>query len=263
MAFASPQAYWWLIISVLGSALVALLYVQGGQSLLQSIHPDYRAPMCKAMGRKWALTYVVLLAFAAAVFLSPFDSSAWGLWAVVLASFAGQACIYEYSLLSGGSRVCNILLLLNCLIGSLALGVVIGMLFYGGERAWLQPMALTWGALIGLIIFFITRTLACMFFINKVDGENGFIQLMRVMTLTNGLMSALLLLVFAVTLLLRSSFSLDGPLAWWPLAVLVAGLASLFYAIGRTALKGNYFRGFWWGMGGTLLIGIAFFGIAA
>ncbi len=28
------QAYWWLLIAVLGAALVFLLFVQGGQSML-------------------------------------------------------------------------------------------------------------------------------------------------------------------------------------------------------------------------------------
>ena len=30
------QAYWWLIIAVLGAALVFLLFVQGGQSMICS-----------------------------------------------------------------------------------------------------------------------------------------------------------------------------------------------------------------------------------
>lgn len=31
---ATLQAYWWLLIAILGAALVFLLFVQGGQSML-------------------------------------------------------------------------------------------------------------------------------------------------------------------------------------------------------------------------------------
>ena len=65
------QAYWWLLISVLGAALVFLLFVQGGQSLLCSAHTETeRQLMVNSLGRKWELTFTTLVVFGGAFFAS-------------------------------------------------------------------------------------------------------------------------------------------------------------------------------------------------
>ena len=53
------QAYWWLLISVLGAILVFLLFVQGGQTLINSSNsPECRKLMVNSLGRKWEFTSV-------------------------------------------------------------------------------------------------------------------------------------------------------------------------------------------------------------
>lgn len=48
------QAYWWLLIAVLGAALVFLLFVQGGQSMLYcNTTLQHRQMMVNSLGRKW------------------------------------------------------------------------------------------------------------------------------------------------------------------------------------------------------------------
>jgi len=49
------QNYWWFIISLLGGLLVFLLFVQGGQSMINSISKteDEKKLVINALGRKW------------------------------------------------------------------------------------------------------------------------------------------------------------------------------------------------------------------
>lgn len=61
------QSYWWFLISVLGSLLVFLLFVQGGQSLiLQAPDRESRDVLVNAIGRKWEFTFTMLVVFGGA-----------------------------------------------------------------------------------------------------------------------------------------------------------------------------------------------------
>ncbi|MDE7376842.1 MAG: cytochrome d ubiquinol oxidase subunit II [Muribaculaceae bacterium] len=306
MALASLQAYWWLIISVLGAALVFLLFVQGGQSLLCSTHHDYRTLMINSLGRKWEFTFTTLVVFGGAFFASfpLFYSTSFGgaywLWMLILVSFVVQAFSYEFRRKRGniyGTKFYDGLLLFNGLFGCVMLGVAVGTLFFGAEftvqkgnildhaapviSQWapthgLEAMIVPGGLLLGFAVFFLARTLACMYFINNIDGGNGFTQLMRVKTLTNGLVFALLFVAFVVVLLLQPGLRwVDGAFVevkniylqnllqmWWCLAVLLVGVVMVLYSIFRTALKGNYFKGIWCAGFGTVLVVLVLFWIA-
>ena len=61
------QAYWWLIIAVLGGILVFLLFVQGGQSMLYcKANESERQLMVNSLGRKWEFTFTTLVTFGGA-----------------------------------------------------------------------------------------------------------------------------------------------------------------------------------------------------
>lgn len=97
------QAYWWLLIAVLGAALVFLLFVQGGQSMLYcNTTLQHRQMMVNSLGRKWELTFTTLVVFGGAFFASfpLFYSTSFGgaywLWMAILISFVIQAVSYEY-----------------------------------------------------------------------------------------------------------------------------------------------------------------------
>ncbi|HBX87025.1 MAG TPA: cytochrome C oxidase assembly protein, partial [Marinilabiliaceae bacterium] len=64
------QHYWWLIISVLGAALVLLMFVQGGQTLFASLskNKDERTMLINILGRKWEFTFTTLVTFGGAFF---------------------------------------------------------------------------------------------------------------------------------------------------------------------------------------------------
>ncbi|MDE6334440.1 MAG: cytochrome d ubiquinol oxidase subunit II, partial [Muribaculaceae bacterium] len=65
------QAYWWLLIAVLGAVLVFMLFVQGGQSMLYCrMNQDERQLMVNSLGRKWELTFTTLVVFGGAFFAS-------------------------------------------------------------------------------------------------------------------------------------------------------------------------------------------------
>lgn len=97
------QAYWWLLISVLGAALVFLLFVQGGQSMLHcNVSENQRLLMVNSLGLKWELTFTTLVVFGGAFFASfpLFYSTSFGgaywLWMLILLSFVVQAFSYEF-----------------------------------------------------------------------------------------------------------------------------------------------------------------------
>ena len=66
------QHYWWFIISLLGSLLVFLLFVQGGQSLLFSLGKTelQQKMLLNSTGRKWEFTFTTLVTFGGAFFAS-------------------------------------------------------------------------------------------------------------------------------------------------------------------------------------------------
>ena len=63
------QNYWWILISVLGALLVFMLFVQGGQSMLLSEGNEmHRSMIVNSLGRKWELTFTILVVFGGAFF---------------------------------------------------------------------------------------------------------------------------------------------------------------------------------------------------
>ena len=114
------QSYWWFLISVLGSLLVFLLFVQGGQSLiLQAPDRESRDVLVNAIGRKWEFTFTMLVVFGGAFFASfpLFYSTSFGgaywLWMLILAGFVLQAVSYEFRRRRGNTPLFRISQLLT------------------------------------------------------------------------------------------------------------------------------------------------------
>jgi cytochrome d ubiquinol oxidase subunit II len=66
------QQYWWILVSVLGSALVFLLFVQGGQTLISQLGKTEtnRRIIINTLGSKWEFTFTTLVTFGGAFFAS-------------------------------------------------------------------------------------------------------------------------------------------------------------------------------------------------
>ena len=298
------QNYWWLIMSVLGALLVFLLMVQGGQSML--IHytkPDKRALLINSMGRKWELTFTTLVTFGGAFFASfpLFYSTSFGgaywLWMLILFSFVIQAISYEYRSKPGniyGSRFYDTLLLINGIVGPVLLGVAVATMFFGAEFTVTKSNILNvegssisqWGPqhgieailcwknlLFGVMVFFLARTLASLYFINNIDDEEVNAS-QRHMLLVNAGVFVPLFLAVVVVILTSPGVGYDDSgnmewvaykylknflALWWALVILLIGVVMVLYGIGKTLLKGDYKYGIWPAGIGTVLVVMTLF----
>ncbi len=272
------QAYWWLLIAVLGAALVFLLFVQGGQSMLYcNMSAEHRQMMVNSLGRKWELTFTTLVVFGGAFFASfpLFYSTSFGgaywLWMAILISFVIQAVSYEYRRKRGniyGTRTYDTFLFINGFAGCVLLGVAVGMMFFGGSfevaRANLldgsAPVISRWAStrgleaigcwqclLLGVAVFFLARTQATLYFINNIKADNGFTNKMRRKAMINGLVFAVLFVAWVAVLFLAAGKQArpDG---------IVVDVPNLY-------LK-NYLTMWWWAVAFVLGVVLVLAGIA-
>lgn len=230
------QAYWWLIIAVLGAALVFLLFVQGGQTMLYCHgRTDIdRQLMVNSLGRKWELTFTTLVVFGGAFFASfpLFYSTSFGgaywLWMSILISFVLQAVSYEYRRKRGnlyGTFTYDVFLAINGFFGSVLLGVAVGSMFFGCEFEVTRgsildgsaPVISRWAPtrglelmtdwkclLLGVAVFFLARTQAALYFRNNIRSDESFDRRMKRAVHTNGLIFAVLFVAFAIVLMLQT-----------------------------------------------------------
>lgn len=236
------QAYWWLIIAVLGAALVFLLFVQGGQSMLcNKMSEENRQLMVNSLGRKWELTFTTLVVFGGAFFASfpLFYSTSFGgaywLWMLILLSFVLQAVSYEFRRKKGnlyGTITYDSFLMFNGLVGCVLLGVAVGMMFFGAEFTVTKTNILEPGApvisqwapsrgleaiicwknlLLGFAVFFLARTQAALYFINNIDASKDFRDALRKKVLINGAIFAVLFVAFTIVLLLSDGVKEIAP----------------------------------------------------
>ena len=98
------QEYWWIIISLLGGLFVFIMFVQGGQTLIDKLSTNEleKTMLINSMGRKWELGFTTLVLFGGALFAAfplfyatSFGGAYW-VWMVILFCFIIQAVSYEY-----------------------------------------------------------------------------------------------------------------------------------------------------------------------
>lgn len=302
------QCYWWAVISLLGGLLVFMMFVQGGQSLMFcSAGRDARALMVASLGRKWELTFTTLVVFGGAFFAafplyySTCFGGAYWLWMLILLSFVVQAVSYEFRSRRGNIytfRTYDAFLVFNGVVGTVLIGVAVGMMFFGADfsvsRAGLldagSPVISRWGPahgleailnwkclLLGVTVFFLTRTLGALYFVNNINDRNAFGMNPRIKVLTNGTLFALLLVCFLLVLFHTTALRLtpDGGYVpekhvywhdllrmWWIIPVLVAGAGSVLFGIYRSAFSSTYRYGIWWAGTGTVVTVMALFWLA-
>lgn len=241
------QNYWWLLIAVLGAALVFLLFVQGGQSmLLGRMSETERSMVVNALGRKWELTFTTLVVFGGAFFASfpLFYSTSFGgaywLWMLILFSFILQAVSYEFRSKPGnifGTRTYDIFLFINGCVGCILLGVAVGMMFFGAEFSvtktnlldgsapvisqWAPTHGLEaiadWRCLVlGVAVLFLSRTQASLYFLSAIGHDEDFRRGQRRSVLVNGAIFVVFFLLFLFILLTADGVQTenDGSLRW-------------------------------------------------
>ena len=72
MTYEFLQNYWWVLVSLLGGLLVALMFVQGANLQLgnRNLDETQKRMVLNATGRKWELTFTTLVTFGGAFFAS-------------------------------------------------------------------------------------------------------------------------------------------------------------------------------------------------
>lgn len=300
------QHYWWFLISLVGALLVFLLFVQGGQSMLFSLGKknEHRFLLVNALGRKWEYTFTMLVTFGGAFFASfpLFYSTSFGgaywVWMLLLFSFVVQAVAYEYMNKPGntwGPKTYQWFLLINGLLGTFLIGAAVATFFTGSEfgvnkgnisaiggsditgvviSQWQNPLhgleALfnfrNW--CLGLAIFFLARTMACLFFINRI-ADQELVARSRKFLLYNTIPFLVFFLAFVIWTFLSDGFAVNPAtkevfmqpykyfmnLIEMPVVgiVFLVGVLLVLYGIGRTLLSDKFNSGVWFSGIGTVL----------
>jgi len=189
------QQYWWILISILAATLVFLLFVQGGQTLIYRLGKtnEEQSLIVNSLGRKWEFTFTTLVVFGGAFFASfplfyatSFGGAYW-VWIIILFCFVLQAVSYEFrskpsNLL--GKKTFDTFLFINGLISTVFIGTAVGTFFTGSEFTLSELNHVSWQGNLrgveavfniqnlshGLSIFFLARTLACLYFRNNLDA---------------------------------------------------------------------------------------------
>lgn len=299
------QHYWWFLVSLLGALLVFLLFVQGGNSLLFRLGrtEDERTMLVNSTGRKWEFTFTTLVTFGGAFFASfpLFYSTSFGgaywLWMIILFTFVLQAVSYEFQSKLGnllGKRTYQYFLVLNGLVGPVLLGVAVATFFNGSEflvskgnltdelmpvisqwaNGWhgLDALAHPTNLLLGFAVFFLSRLLGTLYFINNVRSES-LVQRCRRQLVVDGIPFLLLFLAFVAHVLLKDGFAVQpetGEIAMEPfkyfnnliampylLVLFLMGVVGVLFGLGKSIFCKTYTRGIWFAGVGTVLTVLA------
>jgi cytochrome bd ubiquinol oxidase subunit II len=227
------QHYWWILVSLLGSILVFLLFVQGGQTLIYQLgkSDNDRSLIINTIGSKWEFTFTTLVTFGGAFFASfpLFYSTSFGgaywVWIVILFAFIVQAVSYEYRSKPEnflGKKVFDGFLFANGLLSTVLLGAAVSTFFTGShfiidsERhsQWTMASRGLEAALniqnlsLGLTVFFLSRVLASLYFFRSIN-ESALIEKVRKQLLYDAIPFVVFFLLFAGMLLLKNGFAVN------------------------------------------------------
>ncbi|MGI6794511.1 cytochrome d ubiquinol oxidase subunit II [Bacteroides sp. KG68] len=295
------QHYWWFVVSLLGAILVFLLFVQGGNSLLFCLGKteEQKKMMINSTGRKWEFTFTTLVTFGGAFFASfpLFYSTSFGgaywLWMIILFSFVLQAVSYEFQSKAGnllGKTTYRTFLVINGVVGPVLLGGAVATFFTGSEfyinkgnmadmampviSRWanaghgLDALLNPWNVVLGLAVFFLSRILGTLYFINNINDENLVSRCRRSLWGNTGLF-LLFFLAFVIRTLVADGYAVrpeTGEVFMEPykyltnflempvvLLVFLVGVLAVLWGIIRTLWKPAFDKGIWFAGVGTVL----------
>ncbi len=228
------QQYWWFLISLLGALFVFMTFVQGGQTLLYTLAKteDERDVLVNSLGRKWELTFTMLVMFGGALFAAMplFYAVSFGgayyVWMGILFCFIVQAVAYEYRKKPDniyGARFYETLLYINGSLGVFLIGAAVGTLFSGanftvneynlshwttqsyGLEALLNPFNVAFG----LMLVFLARFQGALYFLNNINVPT-IVERIKKVVLINFLIFLVLFLGVLATILLMDGFRYDA-----------------------------------------------------
>ncbi len=297
------QHYWWFLISLIAGIFAFLLFVQGGQSMLFSLSKtkDEKKLIVNVLGRKWHYTFTTLVVFGGAffasfpLFYSTSFSGAYWVWMVILFCFTLQAVSYEFQSLPGnmyGKKTYKTFLFINGVLGTFLVGILLATFFTGSEftmskgniagvgsvgfviSQWQSP-GMGFEALLnlrnlalGFTVLFLARTMATLYFINRLDHE-VLQKRSHKYLLLNAIPFVVFFLVFVIWTLVSEGFAvnpetgevymesmkylnnfLQMPIL---LVVFLVGVLLVLYGIIISLLKPKYRKGIWFAGPGAIL----------
>ena len=242
MTYEFLQNYWWVLVSLLGGLLVALMFVQGANIHLLNHRLDdvQKRMILNSTGRKWELTFTTLVTFGGAFFASfpLFYSTSFGgaywVWVLLLVTFVFQAVSYEFQNKKGnllGAKGFRIALLANGVLAPFLVGTAVGTFFTGSgftvDKAAIanpaSPVISTWqspwhglealgqghAVLLGLTVVFLVIILGALYVLNNVD-EHYVRKQMRGTLKIAAIPFLLCFVVWFGILMLKDGFSVDS-----------------------------------------------------
>ncbi len=295
------QEYWWILIAVLGATLVFLMFVQGGQTLINTLGKTEveKTILVNALGRKWEFTFTTLVTFGGAffaafpLFYSTSFGGAYWVWMIILFAFVIQAVAYEYRSRPNnflGAKTYETFLLVNGLIGTIFIGTAVATFFTGSQFSvneynqsqWEAPLRGIEAAFnihnlsLGLTVFFLSRVLAIQYFMNSIDNNDIFERAKKHL-IYNAVPFVIFFLTFTIWLLLRDGFAVNpnngmvtmeafkyfnNLLAMPIVAVLfLVGVVLVLYSIANPFLS-NGQKAIWFSGPGTFLVVFSLFLLA-
>jgi cytochrome d ubiquinol oxidase subunit II len=233
LSHAALQQYWWILVSLLGSILVFLLFVQGGQTLIYQLGKSdtNRTIIINTIGSKWEFTFTTLVTFGGAFFASfpLFYSTSFGgaywVWIIILFAFIIQAVAYEFRSKPEnflGKKVFDAFLFTNGLLSTILLGAAVSTFFTGSHfiidsarhSQWtvatrgLEAAFNIQNLALGLAVFFLSRVLACLYFLKTINNEE-IIENSKKQLLYNAIPFVVFFLLFTGLLLLKDGFAVN------------------------------------------------------
>ena len=274
-----------------------------------------RKMIVNSLGRKWELTFSTLVVFGGAFFASfpLFYSTSFGgaywVWMIILFAFIIQAVSYEYRTKANnflGTKTYETFLFINGLVATIFLGTAIATFFtgsqfsidftrltdinsgkmpiisswetstYGLEAIWTtKNLAFLTNLSLGLAVFFLSRLLANLYFINNIDDENLYQRNLKCLK-RNSAVFLVFFLYFVIRLMFIDGFAISENgetfmeankylhnLLQMPVVLImflvgvVLVLFGIFLALFKASKKGIWFSGT-----GTVLTVLALFFLA-
>ncbi|MGV8091445.1 MAG: cytochrome d ubiquinol oxidase subunit II [Mangrovibacterium sp.] len=301
LSYFALQQYWWVIVSLLGALLVFLTFVQGGQTLIYTIgkSESERGLLVNTLGRKWEFTFTTLVTFGGAFFASfplfyatSFGGAYW-VWMIILFFFVIQAVSYEFRKKPAnflGTKTYETFLFLNGAFGTILLGTAVGTFFNGAMFSLNDMNQVNWetpyrgleavlnihNVALGLSVFFLSRILGALYFLNSVDNEK-VAERSRNQVIYNTIPFLIFFLYFLIRLLFMEGCAYESEtgnvftekykyfhnLVQMPVVavLLLAGVVGVLWGIGIAVFKASG-KGIWFTGAGTVLAVLSLFLLA-